>query len=300
MIRNNKIEILQRIIIDNNLKKYKDKIDKNSSNNINGTSFINLEASIASIAASNSQIESELDVSYLDYLLAHENRTINRFLLEIYRWYLKISKNKKKIQNIKLKELVLFFNNIKNNIKTLDKSIIDTIINNYKIALVSAEENNQIALKENIIDISNLYKMESILCASSFNRYINETDVIDFYNKASKHEKLNTNLKLTYIKNFIKPIPKEVSDKRKESEDLCVFDNYVIMHYDYNNTASKDTKEEIEKKKDPILFGVISGSNKLYYIADWIDDYCDLTLEKFIETIGHDVSKITTEDFLIK
>lgn len=161
MIKNNKIEILQRIIIDNNLKKYKDKIDKNSSNIVNGDSFINLETSIA---ASNSQIDSELDVSYLDYLLAHENRTINRFLLEMYRWYLKISKNKKKIQSIKLKELVLFFNNIKNNIKTLDKSIIDTIINNYKIALVSAEENNQIALKENIIDISNLYKMESILC----------------------------------------------------------------------------------------------------------------------------------------
>ena len=297
MIKNNKIEILQRIIIDNNLKKYKDKIDKNSSNIINGTSFINLEASIAT---SNTSIESGLDVSYLDYLLTHENRTINRFLLEMYRWYLKLSKNKKKIQNIKLKELVLFFNNIKNNIKTLDKSIIDTIINNYKIALVSAEENNQISLKENIIDISNLYKMESILCASIFNRYINEIDVLDFYNKASKHEKLNTNLKITYIKNFIKPIPKEVSDKRKESEDLCVFDNYVIMHYDYNNTATKDTKEEIEKKKDPILFGVISGSKKLYYIADWIDDYCDLTLEKFIETIGHDVSKITTDDFLIK
>lgn len=297
MIKNNKIEILQRIIVDNNLKKYKDKIDKNSSNITNGISFINLEASIE---ASNSTIESELDISYLDYLLTHENRTINRFLLEIYRWYLKLSKNKKKIQNIKLKELILFFNNIKNNIKTLDKSIIDTIINNYKIALASAEENNQIALKESIIDVSNIYKMESILCASGFNRYINETDVIDFYNKASKHEKLNTNLKLTYIKNFIKPIPKEVSDKRKESEELCVFDNYVIMHYDYNNTATKDTKEETEKKKDPILFGVIFGSKKLYYIADWIDDYCDLTLEKFIETIGHDVSKITTEDFLIK
>ena len=298
MIKNNKIEILQRIIIDNNLKKYKVKNDKNSSNIIYGNDI--LEGDLINFNSSNNDIDSQLEKNYLDYLLTFENRTFNRFLLEIYRWYLKISKNKKKIQNIKLKELVLFFNDIKNNIKTLDKSIIDTIINNYKIALVSAEENNQIALKENIIDISNLYKMESILCASSFNRYINETDVIDFYNKASKHEKLNTNLKLTYIKNFIKPIPKEVSDKRKESDDLCVFDNYVIMHYDYNNTASKDTKEEIEKKKDPILFGVISGSNKLYYIADWIDDYCDLTLEKFIETIGHDVSKITTDDFLIK
>ena len=24
----------------------------------------------------------------------------------------------------------------------------------------------------------------------------------------------------------------------------------------------------------------------MYYITDWIDEYCDLTLEKFVDTIG--------------
>jgi hypothetical protein len=31
---------------------------------------------------------------------------------------------------------------------------------------------------------------------------------------------------------------------------------------------------------------LIAGSNKLYYVADWVDEYCDLTLEKFIDVIG--------------
>lgn len=45
------------------------------------------------------------------------------------------------------------------------------------------------------------------------------------------------------------------------------------------------TQKEKEKAKDPILFGVIQGSRKLYFIGDWIDDYCDLTLEKMMKTI---------------
>lgn len=44
------------------------------------------------------------------------------------------------------------------------------------------------------------------------------------------------------------------------------------------------------KRKDPILFGVIAGSNKLYFIGDWIDEYCDLRFD--------DVVKQCTDDFL--
>ena len=47
----------------------------------------------------------------------------------------------------------------------------------------------------------------------------------------------------------------------------------------------KTNKENI-KEKDPILFGVQSYMpDKLYYIIDWIDEHCDLTLDKFIDDI---------------
>ena len=47
-------------------------------------------------------------------------------------------------------------------------------------------------------------------------------------------------------------------------------------------------RKEVEKAKDPILFGVIAGSNKLYYIDDWIDEYCDLRFENIVDIIGKD------------
>ena len=48
------------------------------------------------------------------------------------------------------------------------------------------------------------------------------------------------------------------------------------------------TEEEKRIKKDPILFGVIYGSNKLYYIADWVDEYCDLTWDQVVEKLEKD------------
>ena len=44
------------------------------------------------------------------------------------------------------------------------------------------------------------------------------------------------------------------------------------------------TREEREKAKrrDPILFGIFKESRKLYYIGDWVDDYCDLTRKRIL------------------
>ena len=57
------------------------------------------------------------------------------------------------------------------------------------------------------------------------------------------------------------------------------------------------TKREIEAKKDPILFGVIKDSNKLYYIGDWITEDCNLTWEKFEKKFksNPDLLKITNK-----
>ena len=55
-------------------------------------------------------------------------------------------------------------------------------------------------------------------------------------------------------------------------------------------------EREEAKRKDPILFGVLAGSRKLYYITDWVDEYCDLSLEKFVDTIGvkkEEIKRIT-------
>ena len=93
-------------------------------------------------------------------------------------------------------------------------------------------------------------------------------------------------IKLDYIKNFTRPLPQTVVDKINKLNELEVFDNYVVLYYDPEGKVYKETAREEAKRKDPIIFGVIAGSTKLYYVDDWVDEYCDLTLEKFIDAIG--------------
>jgi hypothetical protein len=56
------------------------------------------------------------------------------------------------------------------------------------------------------------------------------------------------------------------------------------------------TKAEVEKAKDPILFGVVKGTRNLYYIGDWIDEYCDLTLDKFLSVLEMEEARKLSEE----
>jgi hypothetical protein len=92
-------------------------------------------------------------------------------------------------------------------------------------------------------------------------------------------------LKLTWIKNYARMIPEDVIEAKKKFDGSELFDNYVILHFDKFDNSTQMTKAEVEKAKDPILFGVLKGTRNLYYIGDWIDEYCDLTLDKFLSTL---------------
>lgn len=98
------------------------------------------------------------------------------------------------------------------------------------------------------------------------------------------------------MSNFDRPIPDEIIDKIGETMDI--FDEFYIVFTDY--TGEKRSKVAKEKRdKDPIVFGniFIDGklSPKMYFIGDWIDDYCDLTLDKMISEIAKSDKKEESE-----
>ena len=153
-------------------------------------------------------------------------------------------------------------------------------VSKYLTALHNATNIGQTALQEELIRglITNRY--EAVLYAEGCYYAVTEEQVAKF---ASQCEK---GLKLSYLKNFSRPIPQEVIDKIAKMNELEVFDNYVILYYDPEGKIYKETAREEAKRRDPIIFGVIAGSKKLYYVADWIDEYCDLTLDAFVDSLG--------------
>ena len=149
-----------------------------------------------------------------------------------------------------------------------------------------AESTGQVALKEKLFGQLVINKYESILYANGYDKLITEDVMVKLTKKAPKA------LSLTYIANYTRTIPLDVTKKKLELDTLEIFDNYVILHYDPNGKSYaqtvKERRKEVEKAKDPILFGVIAGSDKLYYIGDWEDEYCNLRLENVVDIVGQE------------
>lgn len=212
------------------------------------------------------------------------------FRQKIALFFLKmIDKNAFKSRGVKQITVVEFFTQLAKSSKELTP--LAEIAEHYEKALVQSDAMGQVALTEQFKSLIEVIRGEAQLIAAGLKKYVTEKQVIDFYEKVGKDK----NLKLSWIKNFNRIIPEEVYNIKKDVDERKIFDNYVILHYDPIDDGTKLTKKEIEKKKDPILFGVIRNSRKLYFVADWKDEYCDLTLEEMFKTLGGKVLKINNK-----
>ena len=225
--------------------------------------------------------------SYDDSESAQIRHTIKEISEKLNRqpWYKRIWKSvtknniKDNIEKEQPMDALKFFSLIKASSKE-SVAVYKDRVSKYLTAIHNATNIGQTALQEELIRglITNRY--ESVLYAEGCYYAVTEEQVAKF---ASQCEK---GLKMTYLKNFARPIPNDVIDKIAKMNELEVFDNYVVLYYDPDGTVYKETAYEEAKRRDPIIFGVIAGSKKLYYVADWIDEYCDLTLDAFVDALG--------------
>jgi hypothetical protein len=64
------------------------------------------------------------------------------------------------------------------------------------------------------------------------------------------------------------------------------------MHHDPTGKSWAETEAERKtRESDPVLFGVIEGRRRLYYVGDWDDEFCDLTLDEVADSLGRDSVK---------
>ena len=157
----------------------------------------------------------------------------------------------------------------------------------YERAMLSAKQGGQTALYERLESGLAAYKAETQMLAAGVSRCLSEADVVRFY-KASPR-----GLRLDWIANFTRVVPDDVMSKKLRADELELFDNWVVLHYDPDTKAYAVTEAERKAieiaKGDPILFGVNRGKRLLYFVGDWIDATCDLTLDQIADKLGKDV-----------
>lgn len=152
---------------------------------------------------------------------------------------------------------------------------------NFEILLKQAETCHQVALMERLNREKKRIVKEAAMIAAGIKYFVPEEDLVGLTSKT-----MSRKLRLDWIKNFTRFIPEELQKIIDYTYHAGLFDNYVILHYDPKGKSSEMTEKERKKAADPILFGVIKDSRRLYYLGDWIDEYCDLTLDKLLDMVN--------------
>lgn len=166
-----------------------------------------------------------------------------------------------------------------------EKEFADRIAAHFTV-IEKAKKMGQTAVLDQLCQGLMIHIYESILAGHGMCKYITFQDIVNLQDKCERV------VDIDYVSNFGRVIPTEVIEKKEAADKLGVFDNYCVLYYDPTEKMTKESsKKEAKAKRDPILFGLINHSEKLYYIDSWIDELCDLTLDEVVKKIGEDAVK---------
>lgn len=154
--------------------------------------------------------------------------------------------------------------------------------------LIMLQKSGQQSQSELLKSYLNVVTAEIAMVKNGYGKYLTEQDIIDFMLKAEK------GVFIDYLCNYTDLLPLDIAKKKIEIDQLRIFDNYCVMFFRKDLSAFRFIEDKLIERKlhDPILFGMVEGSDKLYYIADWTTEEDDLTLAKVEESLGRTARKV--------
>lgn len=132
-----------------------------------------------------------------------------------------------------------------------------------------AKQIGQLGYSERLLELAAGWACEQQAAVLGYNRWVDRALVERVVKATAKSH----NLELVHLERFPRAIPAQVQDHVKRSRPVFT-DQWILF---------TNPKKERLPSKDPILFGTVRAfPERLYYITDWIDEYCDLTMDKLI------------------
>lgn len=148
-----------------------------------------------------------------------------------------------------------------------------TLVNKYKTT------KQYKALKKLIFHVETIEK-ERELVKLGIDTFVYRDEVELFIEKVA--DKV---VKIIELRNYEREIPDEIVEVIEATSDL--FDELYVVFTDYTGEVEKQVEQE-RREKDPILFGTFQDKesrtviDRFYFLGDWEDEFCDLTLDKMI------------------
>lgn len=191
-----------------------------------------------------------------------------------------------------------YFEDLKDRVQNItDKELQDfmygclQLVEKYKIT-------GQTRIIQKLRFLTDCVEKERDIVKMGINSFVYREDIEEYIDKIAKNV-----VKIIELENYPRDIPDEIVEVIAKTKDL--FDQYYVVFTDYTGELEKQVEKE-RRDRDPILFGTfqekrvvqtgftqqeIIMNDRFYYLGDWEDEYCDLTMDKFLREAGKDKLK---------
>lgn len=175
----------------------------------------------------------------------------------------------------------LYFQFVKSKLNKLEEAKLNERLLRLQKFVKSAAELKQQALYEEFSRKIAITVREQELYAVGIEYFVDRAVVNQFRDKVRELD-----IAFCKLEDYSRAIPDSVKKRIDKIKKLKLIDQYWVLYVDHKVEKEIKTNKQKIKEKDPILFGIQDYMpDKLYFIVDWIDEYCDLTLDKFITEV---------------
>lgn len=158
----------------------------------------------------------------------------------------------------------------------------DALKNSYDAFIKLAEKYNKLGQVESmkkLCFLADTLMKEEKLIEMGITTYIYKDTIEDYIENVA-----DKTVKIIEISRYMREVPDELVDTIEKTRSL--FDEFYVVFTDYTGKEERKVTKE-RREKDPILFGVFKNqsnvADRFYFLGDWVDEYCDLTLDKLVE-----------------
>lgn len=181
-----------------------------------------------------------------------------------------------------------YFEMIKERKQKVTDETLNAYYENILVLLSKARRTGQKNMMKKLMFHIDCIEKERELVKNGIDTFIYKDDITDYIDNVAKGV-----VKIIELENYPREIPEDIVQTIEKVGHL--FDRMYVVFTDYTGKVEKEVEKK-RREKDPILFGTFQKNTtnrgslrgdgvlieRFYFLGDWIDPYCDLTLEKMI------------------
>lgn len=200
-------------------------------------------------------------------------------------------KNAEKSKEINAKD---YFNYLKSQVNTITDNELADFYNGSLLLVEKYKTTGQKRIIEKLRFLIDCVEKERALVKMGINSFVYRDDIEEYIDNISKDT-----VKIIELENYPRDIPDNIVDIIGKTN--MIFDKFYVIFTDYTGKVERTVEKE-RQDKDPILFGTFQKSkennrgniinDRFYYLGDWEDEFCDLTMDKFLREAGKDKLQI--------